>query len=471
MPTVLKTPGVFVEEISTFGPSIVGVATAIPAFIGYTANHSSLEAGVLGGAAKKPVRITSFKEYELIFGKVNETINLKVEDTITSGTLVSRNISFDTGTTFKNKLYYHMQLYFSNGGGPCYIVSIGAAVETPTAADFGLGLEEIELVDEPTLIVFPEAYNLSAADHAQLIKDGVDLSAKLQDRFVIADVNKDVPTTTFDSFRGSVNSVNNKYGALYYPALNTLITRTYTNATATVTTHTEAINGAAPTNGAQNGDLLSLVQTENTAMYNAILTFLNGSGITLPASAAVAGVYAQVDDQRGVWKAPANVPLDLVSSPSVKLSDADQEGLNVNTDSGISINAIRAFTGKGNLIWGARTMDGNSAEWRYINVRRLFIFTEESVKKALQAYVFEPNTSQTWLRLKGTIDNFLTGLWRQGALAGAKPDDAFFVRVGLGVTITADDINNGILNIEIGLAASRPAEFIVLKFSQIQQVS
>ena len=104
-------------------------------------------------------------------------------------------------------------------------------------------------------------------------------------------------------------------------------------------------------------------------------------------------------------------------------------------------------------------------------MRRLLIFIEESVGKASAQFVFEPNTGQTWQRMKGMIDNFLTNLWRQGALAGAKPDDAFFVRVGIGSTMTAQDILEGVMNVEIGVAPSRPAEFIVLKFSHKLQVS
>ncbi|WP_428241085.1 phage tail sheath C-terminal domain-containing protein, partial [Gynuella sp.] len=125
----------------------------------------------------------------------------------------------------------------------------------------------------------------------------------------------------------------------------------------------------------------------------------------------------------------------------------------------------RSFVGKGTLVWGARTLDGNSNEWRYVPVRRLFNMVEESVKKASYFAVFEPNTPFTWLKIKTTIESYLENLWKQGAFFGTTPDQAFFVNIGLGLTMTEDDINNGIMNIEIGLAAVRPAEFIVLTFS------
>ena len=185
----------------------------------------------------------------------------------------------------------------------------------------------------------------------------------------------------------------------------------------------------------------------------------------LPPSGAVAGVYAAVDRDRGVWKAPANVSLNAVISPAVKISQDQQGEYNVDVNAGKSINIIRSFTGKGTLVWGARTLAGNDNEWRYVSVRRFFNFVEESVKKATEQFVFEPNDANTWVRIQGMIENFLTVLWRQGALQGIKPEHAFYVAVGLGKTMTPIDILEGRLIVEIGMAAVRPAEFIILKFS------
>jgi len=123
------------------------------------------------------------------------------------------------------------------------------------------------------------------------------------------------------------------------------------------------------------------------------------------------------------------------------------------------------------LVWGARTLAGNDNEWRYVSVRRFFNMVEESVKKATAQFVFEPNDANTWVKVRAMIENFLILQWRAGALAGAKPDEAFYVRVGLGQTMTADDILNGYMHIEIGMAVVRPAEFIVLKFSHKLQQS
>lgn len=191
----------------------------------------------------------------------------------------------------------------------------------------------------------------------------------------------------------------------------------------------------------------------------------------IPPSSTIAGIYAKVDNDRGVWKAPANVSINSVIGPTVMITNDLQDSLNVDTEAGKSINAIRAFTGKGTLVWGARTLAGNDNEWRYVSVRRFFNMVEESVKKASAQFVFEPNDAGTWVKVKAMIENFLTTLWRQGALAGAKPEHAFYVNIGLGETMTAIDILEGRMIVEIGMAAVRPAEFIILRFSHKMQES
>lgn len=191
---------------------------------------------------------------------------------------------------------------------------------------------------------------------------------------------------------------------------------------------------------------------------------------TLPTTGAVAGAYAAIDQSRGVWKAPANVSLNQVVAPLFNLNNAQQESYNVDADTGKSINILRKFSGKGTLIWGSRTLAGNDNEWRYINVRRLFSWVEASVSQGLQALMFEPNDANTWVRTQAMIENFLTMLWRQGALQGRKPEHAFFVNIGLGKTMTAADIGQGLMRVEIGMAAVRPAEFIILKLEQRQAV-
>jgi hypothetical protein len=217
--------------------------------------------------------------------------------------------------------------------------------------------------------------------------------------------------------------------------------------------------------------------TYEQALYNSFGTFrniVNGINTTMtvcPPCGAIAGIYALIDNQRGVWKAPANVSLNSVISPIQAFAASETDALNVDSTAGKSINAIRAFAGKGTLVWGARTLAGNDNEWRYISVRRFFNMVEESVKKSTYWAVFESNDANTWVKVRGMIENYLTQKWREGALAGATTKEAFFVRCALGITMNAQDILEGRMNVEIGMAVVRPAEFIVLKFSHKLQTS
>jgi hypothetical protein len=221
--------------------------------------------------------------------------------------------------------------------------------------------------------------------------------------------------------------------------------------------------------GALAGLTLEQVKSVDNATYNKIKSEIAAMPITLPPSSAMAGVYARTDSNFGVWKAPANTSLNYVIRPSVAITSEEQGDLNVDTVAGKSVNAIRSFTGKGTLVWGARTLAGNDNEWRYISVRRFFNMVEESVSKASEQFVFEGNDANTWVRVRAMIENFLVLQWKAGALAGAKAEQAFYVRVGLGQTMTAQDILEGRMIIEIGMAVVRPAEFIILRFSHKMQ--
>jgi phage tail sheath protein FI len=161
----------------------------------------------------------------------------------------------------------------------------------------------------------------------------------------------------------------------------------------------------------------------------------------------------------------------MVNAPAVNISHDEQKQLNVDVMAGKSINVIRPFPGIGTLVWGGRTLDGNSLDWCYVNVRRTLIMLEQSIKLATRAYVFEPNDSTTWVTVKSMIDNFLNNLWKQGALAGAAPEQAFDVQIGLGATMTPQDILEGKMLISVKVAVVRPAEFIVITFQQMMQQS
>ncbi|MWB94647.1 phage tail protein [Flavobacterium sp. GA093] len=698
MATTYKTPGVYVEEIVKFPPSVAQVETAIPAFIGYTEKATNK---INGDLKLKPTRITSLLEYERFFGyaKPETTISVTINDVLgDSGD--TRSIIVDQPTSRQPFLmYYSMQLFFANGGGPCYIVSVGrygndldeedtAVTTINNSIALNNGLLELEKIDEPTLILFPDATkvaSINTTDFYGLYNNALTQCKNLQDRFTLIDTlnyDESSPTdTNIDDLRDKISSEKDtiKYGAVYYPHLETILDYAFdtskiilkhfsytakaydqiaaglvlienptTGINATVTklaeipapgeiagqvsdlllqlysndatgfdldgtfvsnadkktafltnldgllgtleeltllknTLNEEANAAISTisdenmviagtisstltafnlnftaankidsvyknlktlkkkiqdenatakllkiiqtddisfdkelkklvnytplnaqtgisgltnsfsaidanltsllnaiksvdgkdvnNGVLNGRKLSTLEAMDNATYNKILTEIYNLSITLPPSSAIAGVYARVDKDRGVWKAPANVSLNYVIKPTVKITNTIQDNLNIDTVAGKSINAIRSFTGKGTLVWGSRTLAGNDNEWRYVPVRRFFNMAEESIKKATEQFVFEPNDANTWIRVRAMIENFLILQWRAGALAGAKPEQAFYVRIGLGQTMSALDILEGRMIVEIGLAVVRPAEFIILRFSHKMQES
>ncbi len=634
MPGLYKTPGVYVEEIPKFPPSVAPVETAIPAFIGYTEKAQKIKPDDL---LNVPTKIGSIAEYEAYFG-------------YDAGISVAK-VALDSGKNFKSAdianqffLYDNLRLFYANGGGDCYIVSTGYyATAARNAAEFtgtGKGIDALEKVDEPTILVFPDNSLLTTGSDFYAVYDAaLAHCGKLMDRVGLFHVKKDDANGT--AFRSGTGSKDLKYGAAYTPwlhvnfpknitlrdfksvifvgssnaalstltsssSIQTLITEyeqvmtdadtikaattallggfssfgdryndlqtqflttpnnaklqaianflydfarkldvlvgagvgsvgdsglkaqfkalitstlkgTYTDlitkegelksavasytvqySIPTVPTAAEwgTIFAAAPAagpvttlaqlqahlpaifdqiNAAWSNGIIETAQTlekqkhegllEAFSLYKTIISGIQNASSAVPPSGAVAGIYAYTDSTRGVWKAPANTSISSIIGPTDTFTASQLDALNMDANSGKSINAIRGFTGKGTLVFGARTLAGNDNEWRYVSVRRFFNFVEESVKKATEQFVFEPNDANTWVRVQAMIENFLTTLWRQGALQGVKPEHAFYVAVGLGKTMTPLDILEGRMIVEIGMAAVRPAEFIILKFS------
>ena len=600
-----KTPGVYLEEIVKLPPSVASVETAIPCFFGVTKTATEFKDNDLAGTAKK---IYSQADYELYFGGA---------DVVKAQAVVKLNMPAEASLSdaYTNNMFYAVKHYFDNGGGPCYVHSVGNFDRADVDADsYKNELAKLNLVDEVTLIVLPDLAALNDADKIYDVYNSAMLKVSaLQDKFVVIDVNyqktggkisaQKAKADFRDRISNNVDAI--KYGAAYFPNLETtysydfssaditmsfpddvmaaskpasllnkinyktakkiftissavsffnadyfknINTETYTNTINEINSRRNTVLPLLSDTGQQSlldntrklTDLLKSqakdaadagetkfdlvesdaeittfvkqLQDETAATFagldDAIKTELTGKGVdsssyatlhttflseinpffnslfearlkeaflnipvVLPPSPAIAGVYAAVDRNRGVWKAPANVSLNAVKKPEVQLSDLDQQDFNVDAENGKSINCIRQFTGRGNLVWGARTLAGNNNEWKYVNVRRFFNMVEESCRNAARQFVFEPNDANTWVRVRGMIDNYLTNLWRAGALQGAKPEHAFYTAVGLNQTMTADDILNGLLIVEIGLAVVRPAEFIILRFSHKLAVS
>ncbi|MGV8136593.1 MAG: phage tail sheath C-terminal domain-containing protein [Mangrovibacterium sp.] len=649
--TTYKTPGVYVREMALFPPSVAEVATAIPAFIGYTAFASDEEGNLLNLI---PAKVRSLLEFETLFGGafIPDSYNVYVDPAGPAADSVSSDVRF--------YLYDSLRLFYDNGGGECYIVSVGIFSDAKTAgikkADLEKGIQAVAALDEPTLILFPDAVAIGGDDRftdmGNLQQTALAQCARLQDRFTIMDLMDgfraaEVAFDPVSVFRQEVGMNNLSYGAAYYPWLKTSflsaiswdqlkffkkgtedvfdpsaelaadplfsVFQAAKNDQKSVSDKLSAVSGDSDDIGAaldvtvkaikeaadeavkkqkltdylkilssvavyfpllesaagaelkktlevlkrdknlqdtlkmligfeKSGKITGvlndntaasvksayasldksdwigkakyteiaaddtnyaageqlkvitamdaakirprLIQTfqkirddaalavslsekalmQNHPLFSGALSKITDLMRLIPASGAIAGIYAATDRTRGVWKAPANVSINSVVGPAVKIDSREQEEMNVHT-SGKSVNAIRAFTGRGVLVWGSRTLAGNDNEWKYVPVRRFFNMVEESVKKAGEPFIFEPNDKNTWVKVKAMIENYLILLWRAGALQGAKPEEAFFVAAGLGETMTALDLLEGRMIVEIGLAAVRPSEFIILRFS------
>jgi len=500
MATVLATPGVYIEEKSAFASSVVPVATAVPAFIGYTQKAQRGTKSI----KNVPTRISSFAEFEQFFGGAPKTKFTLAEDASAVG------YKLDVNPSSHFILHSAMRFFFANGGSDCYVVSVGDYTNGVNAKDFNdlateSGLPTLLKEMEPTLIVIPEAILLSEEEcfslqQAMLLHCG----HEMKNRFAILDVYSGNKARTFDEsdvanrFREGIGSNFLQWGAAYYPFVKTTIVATnevdftnIENKDALVELLSKDVNGdleagvinqaraeaikaeiAKIVTASTANDITSLQATLKTISpkLNGILKdmvdFLN----ILPPSPGMAGVFTMVDASINVAKAPANVSLGSVVSPAILITSDNQEELNLPLN-GKAINAIRSFPGRGVLVWGARTLDGNSQDWRYVSVRRTMTFLEQSIKSAAEGFVFEPNNDTTWSTLRATVNNFLANQWQSGLLAGLSPEDAFEVNIGLGVTMTPNDILDGILRMSIKVAITRPAEFIVITFEQQQQKS
>ncbi len=490
MPENLKTPGVYIVEKDTGANAVVQVATAVPVFIGFT------ERAEINGKSfhMKPVHIASLSEFEIFFGAAPTPI-FTVKESDQDNKEVSLHgkpyvLEQSVNTNFM--LYNSLKLFFDNGGADCYIVSIGqyGDAEAPlevTADAFKKAIDTLAGEETPTMILMPDSLLLTEEDSAYYNAQTYALQhcAKYMNRVALFDIwggNEELPPEEDSNkyvqrFRENIGLDGLSYGAAYYPWIKTnIIPMT------SIGYHNFDLDALSTVINEEHQPILNNLKSATTEKekkywdsglknaskeYKFIRKTVFDRINILPAAPAMAGLYTRTDRARGVWIAPANQNLNSAIAPAIRITHEDQENLNVDALSGKSINAIRAFKGRGSaIVWGARTLDGNNVEWRYINVRRLFILIEQSIKQSAFSVVFRPNVPITWAVVRGSISNFLATLWRQGALVGTTPGDAFEVNCGLGETMTQDDINEGIMRIQVKAAASRPAEFIVITFEQ-----
>lgn len=544
-----QTPGVYITELPAFPPSIVGVQTAVPVFIGYT--EKALDPVSNKPIYLQPTALSSLADYQSYFG-----YGFRPKFSIVAGSSNDYDFMASTGTGGPSDMGYYkleqsadstfymynaLRLFYANGGGNCYVVSVSnyngdlnnsqtTATDSGTTiqvADLQAGLAASGSQVGPTMVVIPDSCQLeSEADYSSLTAATLALCGNLQDRVAILDLwdstnpatwNPLTITDQANQFYTAVGSSSDyySYGSAYFPAVKTSIVTSsevdYTNlnifepdsSTAEtlallLTAQAEQLYGygtaqynqvmaavwqmlpdyvpvpSPPVSSVDPATQPKAVAQLNQFLVNALPLMKQLESLILadmnvaPVSGPIAGIWAQNDQNRGVWNAPANLGLTSVISPTIALTDDQQGPLNVPLN-GIAIDVVRYFVNRGPVVWGARTLDGNSNDYRYIQVRRTLIYIEQSIKTSLQQTVFAPNVGQTWVTVTASISNFLTGLWTQGGLMGDKASDAFSVQCGLGSTMTAQDILNGYMIVSVTLQMVHPAEFIELTFKQQMQ--
>lgn len=451
-----QTPGIYTEEISSLPPKIERTET-IAVFIGYTQKHESENGENLLGI---PARIDSFLQFERLFGFAQPEENIEITDDSNDKNL-NISVRFNGDQSFHN-LYYSVVSFFENGGNYCTIVSVGTYKnigETLSATSLLTGLNSLKEEKSSLLIAIPEDQNLEEEDFYLLQKEILQF-CKIHRGFSLLNL----PKNTEENFQMVVENYRKKtdsdvqslsFGAVFMPDLVTSLCYSYDE-------------GSVKIKKQEGEFLLSSLKITDAVQYQEYLSFLQKFKVIIPPIGAVAGAMLYIENTRGIWKAPGNSALNAVLKPTFNINNREQDSLSVDS-SGKSVNCIRTFTGKGTVIWGNRTLNGNSGEWRYIPIRRLVNQLEKNIQNALEIFIFEPNISTTWIKVKVMIENYLHQYWRDGAFFGAKPEQAYFVKCGH-ETMTNQDILDGRLIVQLGIAPLRPAEFMILQF-QIKVLS
>lgn len=442
MAVTYASPGVYVEEVDRGTKPIEVAGTSIAAFVGITAeasvkqfNPETGERDAVESLLNKATLVTNWTQFQDSFG------------------------GFIEGAFLPDAVYG----YFANGGGPCYITSLRALDEMPdappkkrttssraknttdskdkadepepaptlapsptgplTAADFigdaaaRTGINGLEARDDISLILCPDimaGYDGSKGAK-ELIKQVqtamIAHCENLQYRFAVLDTPPGLNAQQAKEWRDYVN-FDTSFAAMYYPWI----------------------------------EVADLSDSPNTSKK-------------VPPSGHVVGIYNRVDGERGVHKAPANEVVLGATNVAADLTRGEQDTLNP-----IGVNCIRAFPGRGIRVWGARTLSSDGS-WRYINVRRLFSQVGNSLDTGLQWVVFEPNDHTLWAKVRRDITAFLRVIWRGGALFGATPEQAFYVKCD--EELNPPEIRDlGQLIIEVGMSPVKPAEFVILRLSQ-----
>jgi len=450
------TPGVYVEEISSSSVSMTAAPTNIVGFLGETRI----------GSVNAPTKIASFAEYFEKF--IGYTLKDKMTPRGTvakdvDGNVLKENVPNDKLTDLDWAVY----IFFANGGGKCHVVSVNHASD---ASDAAAKLNEA-LSKEQAALSGAKDKKAAEASIAAIKKD------------IAASKENNTASNIDKLLVGADGGPNKRTGLACFKdvgEVSLLCAPGVTSATVLldIVSYAEAANIFAIIDSPENLDelkdfklstdlkglagLSAKMASKQAALYFPWINVNdNGSTKAVSPSAFAAGVYARVDNDRGVHKAPANEVLKLADSLTYTINDSEQEELNKN-----GINCIRDFSDTGIRIWGARTtVSMIDPQWRYINVRRLFNMVEKSLELGTKWAIFEPNDSKLWGSLTRNGKAFLSNIYKTGAFAGNSEAESYFVKCDASNN-SQEDVDAGIVNIEIGIAPVKPAEFIVFKISQ-----
>ncbi len=410
MASTYSSPGVYVEEVPSAIRPIAGVGTSTAGFV-----------GLVAATVKVPGRNEKFDPTVAVDPTTNSpyvehdvAVTAAVGDAVLCTTFGDFTSAFGGGFSSdagQSRLAHAVYGFFANGGTRCYVSRMA------TASDLATSLTGFATIDEIAIVAAPGM--TETATHTALVEH----CRTAGDRFAILDIEEDpggegTLDLTLLGKGGAAMPANSDYAATYFPWISVFDPAT------------------------------SLKKPEG-----------DGTAFVAP-SGHVAGVYARVDAERGVHKAPANEVVLGALDVRHRISRPQQDGLNPQ-----GVNAIRDING--NIrIWGARTVGGDAnSEWKYVNVRRLFLFLRESIDEGTQWVVFEPNDSSLWAKITRNVTAFLTNVWRDGALFGDTPAQAFYVKCDA-ETNPPEVREAGRVVAEIGVAVVQPAEFVIFRISQ-----
>lgn len=403
-------PGVYVEETASSSRTISGVSTSDTAFVDFFPR----------GPLEEPTRITSFEEFKMTFGAIDPE---------------SKEYQTFVGVDTRSEASYGIRQFFLNGGSVAWVVRVAATHEPPSTewidtegADALLGrggdnkgIYALKAIPSGfNILCLPAAANLSSASLKRVYDEAAEF-CNHERAFLIVDTPTDIDTPekaiAWFHWTNSDAITRDKNAAVYFPRLTM-------------------------------ADPVNQDQSRNVGP-----------------SGTMAGIYARTDRERGVWKAPAGTKADL-RGVNIVTSLTDHENGKLND---LAINALRSFPAMKNVCWGARTLASPNvlgSEWKYIPVRRTALFVEQSIYRGIEWVVFEPNDEPLWSQIRREIGQFMYALFLQGAFQGITPKDAYFIKCD-SETTTQDDINSGIVNILVGFAPLKPAEFVIIKIQQL----